>query len=74
MGRKQTPQQRDLPEVLTKEEAAAFLRCSPQKVQRLTRDGYLTPYRIGQRPRYPLRMLREFIAQETGHHDHTAAS
>jgi excisionase family DNA binding protein len=52
----------EVPEVLTKEEAAAFLRCSESTVQRLTREGALTPYRIGQRPRYPVAMLRRFAA------------
>jgi excisionase family DNA binding protein len=62
------------PEVLTKAEAARYLRCSESTVQRLTRNGLLTPYRIGQRPRYPRAMLERFIMQEGASHDHAATT
>ena len=55
------------PAVLTKKEAADYLRCSIATIQRYTRDGLLSPYRIGQRPRYPLAMLDRFIAEGTRH-------
>ncbi len=52
--------------MLTKGEAAEYLRCSGATVQRFTREGLLKPYRIGQKPRYPLAMLQRFVEEATG--------
>lgn len=68
MPRNRRQHTNDLPDVLTKVEAANYLRCSAATVQRLTREGLLTPYRLGQRPRYPLAMLKRFVAEGSGDH------
>ena len=72
MSTSKSKRTREWPDVLTKQQAAEYLQCSGATIQRLTKAGRLRPYRLGQRPRYPLAMLQRFIQEGCG--DHTATA
>lgn len=49
-------------EVLTRREAADVLRCSLATLDRLARDGEITPRRVGDSPRYLRGELISYVA------------
>jgi excisionase family DNA binding protein len=60
---KQTPNDRDLPELLTLEEASAYLKCHPNTLRQWDKKGILPAIRIGVRKvrRYKKVDLEKFL-------------
>ncbi len=54
------------PEILTLEQAAAFLQVSPRTVQRLVAEGRMPGRQVGSQWRFDREQLREWVRGESG--------
>jgi excisionase family DNA binding protein len=56
----------EFPEILTLEQAAAFLQISTRTIQRLVRDGQMPGSQIGSQWRFEREQLRQWVRGELG--------